>query len=128
MRMLVFVVIVLMTVIWTSGLWAHEQPIHGYVKITMEVTAYCPCKKCCGKFADGVTATGVNAYTKGVAVDPKKIPLGSTVKIPGYGTVKADDVGGAIKGNRLDVRFNTHKEALQWGRRTVVVFIKRPGK
>ena len=93
--------------------------------VEFEVTAYCPCSLCCGKFSDGVTATGTDAYTKGVAVDPKVIPLGSTIHIPGYGTVIADDVGGAIKGEKLDVRFKTHKEAKEWGRQKRHITILR---
>lgn len=92
--------------------------------LIMIVTAYCPCSKCCGKWADGRTATGRDAYTRGVAVDRSRIPLGSRLSIPGYGQrVLADDVGGAIKGNRIDVRFNIHKAALKWGRRTLRVTV-----
>ena len=93
--------------------------------VSVEVTAYCPNSCCCGSFADGVTATGVDAYTKGVAVDPKFIPLGSVLKIPGYGTVTADDVGGAIKGDKIDVRFRTHEEARQFGRQRRTITILR---
>ncbi len=98
----------------------------GWEKVEVLATAYCPCSKCCGKHANGVTAIGNNAYTKGVAVDRSIIPLKSTVKIPGYGIVTADDVGGAIKRNRIDVRFNSHKKALKWGRQTLVVYYKTP--
>lgn len=101
------------------------QRQYFYTKV-MNISAYCPCELCCGKYADGVTATGKNAYTKGVAVDPNVIPLGTKIYIPGYGTVVADDVGGAIKGDKLDVRFPTHREALEWGRKhkEVTVFLK----
>jgi len=91
----------------------------------VEATAYCPASCCCGKYADGITATGADAYTMGVAVDPKVIPLGSTVCIPGYGTVIADDVGGAIKGDKIDVRFRTHQEAREWGRQLRTITILR---
>lgn len=93
------------------------------------VTAYCPCSICCGTHADGVTATGRDAAKAGVAVDSKIIPLGSRLDIPGYtrgpnrngSWILADDVGGAIKGNRIDVRFVTHKEAKEWGRKRLRV-------
>ena len=98
----------------------------GWKRVEVLATAYCPCRKCCGKHADGVTAIGNNAYTKGVAVDRSIIPLKSKVKIPGYGIVIADDVGSAIKRNRIDVRFNSHKKALKWGRQTLVVYYKVP--
>jgi len=98
---------------------------HKYA-IDVEATAYCPGACCCGNYADGFTATGENAYGRGVAVDPKVIPLGSMLYIPGYGYAIADDVGGAIKGEKIDVRFRTHEEARQWGRqrKTITVFRK----
>ena len=87
------------------------------------LTAYCPCMKCCGK-TDGITATGTTA-TEGrtIAVDPALIPYGSTVTI--YyedGTVHtytAEDCGGGIKGNRLDIYFDDHQAALQFGVQSV---------
>jgi len=78
------------------------------------VTAYCPCEKCCGKWADGFTASGKQAVGKIVAA-PTDMPFGTVLQIPGYGTAQVQDRGGAITGNRLDVLFPTHKEALQWG-------------
>lgn len=79
-----------------------------------KVTAYCPCSKCCGK-ADGITATGTKVKQgRTIAVDPKIIPLGSKVEIDGH-TYIAEDVGGAIKGNTIDLFFNSHDEANQWG-------------
>ena len=89
-------------------------------------TAYCPCSKCCGRFADGITAIGNDAFTKGVAVDKKLIPLRSVLKIPGYGEVVADDVGGALKQRHIDVRFNTHEAALKWGRKFLTVEYQTP--
>ena len=58
-----------------------------------------------------------------VAVDPSFIPLGTRLYIPGYGYAIADDVGGSIKGNRIDLAFDSHREALEFGRRDVVVYI-----
>lgn len=80
-----------------------------------KLTAYCTCSKCCGDFADGITATGT-AATPGrtIAVDPKVIPLGSKVIINGYEYI-AEDTGGAIKGNRIDILFPNHQEALNFG-------------
>ncbi len=89
-------------------------------------TAYCPCSKCCGQHSDGVTAIGMDAFSKGVAVDRRLIPLRSRVLIPGYGTVLADDVGGAIKHNRIDVRFSSHAKALNWGVRNLRIYYKTP--
>ena len=98
-------------------------------KILMEVTAYCPCKKCCGKNARGVTASGFHvSHNDGlfVAADTTLLPFHTKLLIPGYGDGKAVPVldrGGAIKGNRLDVFFPTHEQALKWGRRRVEVTV-----
>lgn len=90
---------------------------------TFKFTAYCPCFKCCGK-SDGITKTGTKA-TEGrtIAVDPNKIPLGSTVIIDGHEYI-AEDVGGCIKGNKIDVFFDNHKTALDFGVQYKEVFIK----
>ena len=78
------------------------------------VTAYCACEVCCGK-SDGITATGTYA-TQGrtVAVDPSVIPYGSTVWIDGVPYI-AEDCGGAIGGTRIDLFFNSHQDAIDWG-------------
>lgn len=79
-----------------------------------KLTAYCPCVKCCGK-SDGITATGVKATSnRTVAVDPNVIPLGSEIIIDGI-CYTAEDVGSAVKGNVIDIFFDTHEEALQFG-------------
>lgn len=76
--------------------------------------AYCPCIECCGK-DDGITSTGTQAMPgRTIAVDPLVIPYGSRVVIDGN-TYIAEDCGGAIKGNTIDVFHSTHQEALQWG-------------
>ncbi|MGN1318831.1 MAG: peptidoglycan DD-metalloendopeptidase family protein [Lachnospirales bacterium] len=80
-----------------------------------DITAYCPCSKCCGKYANGITATGTKAKANHtIAVDPKVIPYGSVVEIEGKRYV-AEDCGGAIKGARIDIFYNTHSEALSSG-------------
>lgn len=93
------------------------------------VTHYCPCSLCCGQWADGITATGTTA-TEGrtIAVDPTVIPYGSEV-IVYYedGTIAhyiAEDCGGAIKGNRLDVYMGSHRAALAAGVKTASVYVK----
>lgn len=80
-----------------------------------KLTAYCTCPKCCGDWADGITYTGTEATPgRTIAVDPDVIPLGSTVDVNGY-TYVAEDIGGAIKGKRIDVLFPSHQEALEFG-------------
>lgn len=69
------------------------------------------------------TARG-NFLRKGlVAVDPGVIPLGTRLYIPGYGFAVADDTGGAIRGNAIDLAFETRAEALQFGVQMVTVYI-----
>jgi len=87
------------------------------------LTAYCACEKCCGDWADGITYTGTVA-TEGrtIAVDPKNIPLGSTVEIYGKQYI-AEDIGGAIKQNRIDVFFESHSEALKFGKQKAKVYL-----
>ncbi len=81
------------------------------------VTAYCPCEKCCGEFADGITASGVNlnGFLGLCIAAPPEIPFGTIIEIPSYGIAAVADRGGKIKGQRLDVYFPTHQEALDWG-------------
>lgn len=88
-----------------------------------KLTAYCPCSKCCGKWANGITSTGVTAKAgRTIAVDPKVIPYGTEVIINGH-TYIAEDCGGAIKGNRIDVYFDSHSEALKFGVKYADVYI-----
>lgn len=75
-----------------------------------KITHYCPCSICCGPFADGITSTGVTAVTNHtIAVDPTQIPYGSQVVINGQVYV-AEDCGGAIKKNCIDIYVATHDE------------------
>ena len=107
----------------------HDTTPAGPRVLKMEVTAYCPCKKCCGKNARGITASGLKvSHNDGlfVAADTSLLPFHTKIRIPGYArdeAVPVLDRGGAIKGNRIDVFFPTHKAALKWGRRTVDVTV-----
>lgn len=78
------------------------------------LTSYCKCEKCCGKWADGITASGLTAEPGMIAVDPNVISLGSYVMIDGVEYLAAD-TGGAIKGNRIDVFCEDHQSALEYG-------------
>lgn len=79
-------------------------------------------------FGFGITASGsrvkrnANGYSS-IAVDPRVIPLGSKLYIPGYGYGVAEDTGGAIKGNRLDLFFSSEKDCYNWGVRNIKVYI-----
>ena len=99
-------------------------PLQTVTKVEMEVTAYCKCESCCGNHSPGITASGykLRQGDKLIAA-PRTFSFGTKIFIPGYGLASVEDRGGAIKGNRLDVYFDTHKEALIWGRQTVTVQI-----
>lgn len=117
---------------------AESNPPEEYVnKIEVTATAYCLCKKCCGKTPDnpnyGCTHSGLKIVPgsgmKVIAVDPKIIPLNSKVYVEGlngawdYGHAVAADTGSAIKELKIDLYMDTHTEALEWGRRKVNVYV-----
>lgn len=91
-------------------------PSNGYIAFT--ATGYCPCKKCCGK-TNGITASGAKAKAGITVAMSSKYKFGTKVEIKGMGTYTVQDRGGAIQGNKIDIYFNTHQEALNFGRRTV---------
>lgn len=89
--------------------------------MTLEATAYtADCEGC-----SGITYTGIDLRNspdkKVVAVDPNVIPLGSIVEVEGYGRAVAGDIGGAIKGNRIDLHVANKDEAFTFGRKNVQV-------
>jgi len=123
------------------------RPPRGAVRQTLiiETTGYCDCGKCCGWHRSwkppfspiyssgslkgkpkkvGVTACGTKAKKGTVAADTRFYPFGTVMDVPGYGMCRVEDRGGAIKGPaRIDLFFNSHKEALQWGRKRVSVHV-----
>lgn len=111
------------------------QPPPGWRVATFEVTAYCPCPRCCGRYADGITASGVPARGRLVAAPPE-YPFGTEVVVPGYGRARVADRGSAIRSagrladgrrlryDRLDVLMPTHREAQKWGRRVLRVLVR----
>lgn len=92
---------------------------------TFSVVATAYTAECDG--CTGITYTGINLnndrHAKVIAVDPSVIPLGSEVYVEGYGRAIAGDIGGAIKGNRIDIHVPTKEEAYQWGVREVEITI-----
>ncbi len=76
-------------------------------------------------WSNGYTATGVKAQRGVVAVDPRVIPLGTHLYIPGYGFAVAEDVGGGIVGDHIDLCYDTGQQAINWGVRYVTVYILR---
>ena len=112
------------------------------VTVRLEVTGYCDCGDCCGwerswlrlgtpvysygpnkgkRKEVGVTATGTETRHGVAAVDKARFPYGTVFRVPGYGYARAEDAGGAIKGNHIDLWFPSHRAALDWGRRTLNV-------
>lgn len=91
---------------------------------TYKITAYCSCASCCGK-SDGITASGTKAKQgRTIAADTSVLPFGTKVVIDGR-TYTVEDRGGAIAGKRIDVYFNSHKEAIKWGVKYLKVYVKK---
>ncbi len=109
--------------------WFDGRKVRPVRTVWMRVTAYSPDARSCGKFADGRTATMHSVWTNAmrlVAADPKVLPYGSIISVPGYADgeiVPVLDCGGAIKGMRLDVLMPTHAIARKWGVRDIPVTI-----
>lgn len=104
-----------------------EEPVEK-VRISEPyvIAAYCQCEKCCG-VRTGITASGTIA-TEGrtIAVDTNLIQYGTKIEIEGIdGIFIAEDCGGAVKGNKLDIFFNSHEKAVEWGRQIRNVYIRR---
>lgn len=95
----------------------------GKKTLTVLATAYDPGPGSCGKYANGQTCNGKRAGYGIIAVDPKVIPLGAKLFVPGYGYGIAADVGGAIKGNRVDLGFNSRSGSFKWGKKWVQIAI-----
>jgi len=89
--------------------------------LTMTATAYTAGED----GVDNTTCTGQRARRGVVAVDPNVIPLGTRLYVEGYGFAVAADVGGAIKGNKIDLYMDTLSQTRNFGRRTVKVYILR---
>jgi 3D (Asp-Asp-Asp) domain-containing protein len=109
--------------------WFNGRPVKPAKVITMKVTAYSPDARSCGDSADGLTATMHSVETNAfrlIAADPKLLPYGSMLTVPGYAEnsiVPVLDCGGAIKGKKLDVLFPTHEAARKWGVKDLRVIV-----
>jgi uncharacterized protein YabE (DUF348 family) len=101
-------------------------------KLKVRATAYTADYNCTGKGPDdpylGITSTGKRAkrnpdgYST-IAVDPRVIPLGTKLWVDGYGYAIAEDIGGAIKGNKIDLYFHSSDDMWDWGSRNVNIYI-----
>ncbi|WP_081988465.1 3D domain-containing protein [Halobacillus sp. BBL2006] len=103
----------------------HKQTVKDDVKrtVNVEATAYTAfCEGCSGTTYTGIDLRA-NPDKKVIAVDPDIIPLGSKVRVPGYGVAVAGDIGGDIQGHRIDVFIPEEGKAFDFGRRQVEVEI-----
>ena len=90
---------------------------------TFRLTAYCPCYSCSEGYGRS-TATGARATAgRTIAVDPSVIPYGTIVRINGH-EYRAEDCGGGVKGNHIDIFFDEHSEVSKFGSQRAEVFIK----
>lgn len=104
-------------------LTSRGQTVRYTEKLTMTATAYYPGPESCGPNAKGITRTGARATYGVVAVDPKVIPLYTRLYVEGYGFATALDTGSAIKGNKIDLCYDTYREALMYGKKKINVYI-----
>lgn len=108
-----------------SGVQAEPTPEPETEKkattVLARVTAYAPFDNRSGICNDGDptnTSTGRSPGREYAAADPQKLPYGTKLEIPGYGTVEIQDTGGALRsyeGIAIDVYFDSYEEAMEWG-------------
>lgn len=91
--------------------------------LTVNASAYCPCVICCEEYATGYTADGSKATAGYTLAAPSIYPFGTLFYIPYFDRVfEVEDRGGAIQDNRIDIYFDTHYEALQFGRQYITIY------
>lgn len=98
-----------------AGIVPEQAPVGSY-RLKVDAVAY---------HLPGRTALGIPVRKGVVAVDPKLIPLGTKLHVPGYGHSIAADVGIAVKGRIIDLWMPSHAAASKWGRRTVTITVYR---
>lgn len=97
-------------------------------RIEFTVTAYCKCEECCGIWSDCPTYSGAEPVQgETVAADLSVLPIGSVVDIDGVGERTVQDTG-YIYGNHLDLYFESHQDALEFGRQKLMVEIVTKGE
>lgn len=93
---------------------------------TFTAYAYCPCEKCCGQWSGGPTASGVMPEEgRTVAADWDVLPAGTEIYIDGIGWRTVEDTGGAIRGDTIDIFFESHEEAAAFGVQQVELYQKK---
>jgi 3D (Asp-Asp-Asp) domain-containing protein len=143
-----FVLLISCFVLFLSGC-ASIRPPRGVPArtVTIETTSYCDCGSCCGwervwwapwrtvyssgpnegkPKKVGITASGTKAHKGTIAADRRYYPFGTIMYVPGYGYGRVEDTGSAIQGpTRIDLFYNSHRQALDWGRQRVPVKVWR---
>ena len=118
---------IIITLVWTLSRGKDASPLElapsssGAGSILMNVSAYCKGSCCCGKFADGFTASG--RLAKGlICAAPPEYPFGTKMAVAGV-VYAVEDRGGSITGNKLDLLMESHEKALEFGRQMIMVTI-----
>jgi 3D (Asp-Asp-Asp) domain-containing protein len=96
-----------------------DKAIFPKGKFSINASAYTAAADECGK-SDGITASGLKVKENHTVACPPSFPLGTKIKIEGYGVYVCEDRGGAIKGNHIDIYMKTKKEAFAFGRRNLI--------
>ena len=113
------------TVGLTEITYADENGSYQYLG-EFTLTGYCPCAICCGKWSNPsnpITASGTTPVAgRTVAADTSRYPFGTKLMINGQ-IYTVEDVGGAIKGNHIDIYFNTHEEARAFAKQYGSVYL-----
>ena len=132
--------------LWTTGCVTIYRPPPNArcITVPLELTGYCNCGKCCNWEHSwlgmggaviasgphkgepkkvGYTSSGTEARHGTLAADISRYPYGTLVEIPGYGTGRVEDTGGAIRGDHMDLWFSDHDQALHWGKQRKMVKI-----
>ena len=89
------------------------------------ITAYCACRKCCGKNAKGITAMGTRPVEGRTVAAARSIPLGTRIHIEGIGWRVVEDRTARRFDGRVDIYFRSHTEALIFGKQNRAVKISK---
>ena len=122
---LTWLVLCTMLILISYAIYTLPSPAKESKYFILEATGYYPGFECTYPFDDGFTAIGDVAGRGSIAIDDENGPLrlGQRVWVEDYGPGKCNDRGSAIKGWKIDLCFETYKEAIEWGRRLVKVYM-----
>lgn len=112
------------TVVYSSAYSVTDAiKANGKLLGNFKLTFYCPDEACSGPYGNSTASGARTTEGRTIAVDRRVIPLGSKVYIEGYGDFIAEDVGGAIKGNKIDIFLNDHGRTVSMGVKHANVYI-----